>query len=87
MIIRSAGASVHAGVLMVMGIAGCETESGFTVACLKADSNMVQVLEDKARNHRGPGAGNAVAAWANRVIDRQARHGARPIAEETDPMA
>ena len=72
---------------MVLGIAGCETESGFTVACLKTDSNTVQDLEDKARNLREPGASNAVAAWANRVIDRQARPGARPIAEATDPMA
>ena len=33
-VIRSAGVIVHAEVLMVIGIAGCETESGFTVACL-----------------------------------------------------
>ena len=38
-IIRSAGAIVHAEVLMVIGIAGCETESGFIIACLKADSD------------------------------------------------
>ena len=86
-IIRSAGAIVHAEVLMVIGIAGCETESGFTVACLTADSNTVEKLEDKARSHRGPSASNAVAAWTNRVIDGENTHGSRPIAEETDPVA
>ena len=45
-IIRSAGAIVRGEVLMVIGIAGCETESGFTVASLKADRNTVQDLED-----------------------------------------
>ena len=72
---------------MVIGIAECETESGFSVACLTADSDTVEALEDKARNHRGPSAGNAIAAWANRVIDGEVRHGPRPIAEEPDPMA
>ena len=86
-IIRSAGAIVHAEVLMVIGIAECETESGFTVACLKADSDTVEDLEDKARKHRGPGPSNPIAAWANRVIDGEIGHGARPIAEQTDPVA
>ena len=85
--IRSAGAIVHAEVLMVTGIAGCETESGFTVACLTADSNTVEELEDKARNHRGPGASNAIAAWTNQVIDGENTHGNHPIAEEADPVA
>ena len=86
-IIRSAGAIVHAEVLMVIGIAGCESESGFTVACLSADSDTVEDLEDKARNHRGPGTSHAIAAWTNRVIEGEDRHGARPIAAEIDPMA
>ena len=86
-IIRSAGAIVHAEVLMVIGIAGCESESGFTVACLSADSDTVEDLEDKARNHQGPGASNAIAAWTNQVIDGQSTHGNHPIAEEADPVA
>ena len=86
-VIRSAGAIVHAEVLMVIGIAGCETESGFTVACLTADNDTVADLEDKARSHRGPGSGNAIEAWTNRVIDGENGHGTRPIAEETDPVA
>ena len=86
-IIRSAGAIVHAEVLMVIGIAGCESESGFTVACLSADSDTVEDLEDKARNHRGPGTSHAIAAWTNRVIEGEDRPGARPIAAEIDPMA
>ena len=86
-IIRSAGAIVHAEVLMVIGIAGCETESGFTVACLKANSNTVEELEDKARSHRGPSASNAIAAWTNQVIDGERTHDSRPIAEEIDPVA
>ena len=69
------------------GIAGCETESGFTDACLKADSNTVQDLEDKARKHRGLGTSNAIAAWTNQVIDGESTHGSRPIAEEIDPVA
>ena len=86
-IIRSAGAIVHAEVLMVIGIAGCESENEFTVACLTADSNTEADLEDKARNHRGPGSGNAIAAWTNQVIDGESTHGNRPIAEEIDPVA
>ena len=86
-IIRSAGAIVHAEVLMVIGIAGCETESGFIIACLKADSDTVEDLENKARHHRGSSASSAVAAWANRVIDGEIGHSARPIAEEPDPVA
>ena len=86
-IIRSAGAIVHAEVLMVIGIAGCESESGFTVACLSADSDTVEDLEDKARQQQCPGASNAIAAWTNQVIDGENTHGARPIAEETDPVA
>ena len=86
-VIRSAGAIVHAEVLMVIGIAGCEAESGFTVACLSADSDTVEDLEDKARHDRSAIASNAVAAWTNRVIDGEIGHGARPIAEEIDPAA
>ena len=86
-VIRSAGAIVHAEVLMVTGVAGCETESGFTVACLTADNDTVEDLEDKARNHRGPSASNAVAAWTNQVIDGESTHGNRPIAEETERVA
>ena len=87
LIIRSAGAIVHAEVLMVTGIAGAETESGFTVACLKADSDTLEDLEDKTRSHRGPSASNAIAAWTNRVIDGEIGHGPRPSAEATDPTA
>ena len=86
-IIRSAGAIVHAEVLMVIGIAGCKTESGFTVACLTADNDTVADLEDKARQQQCPGASNAIAAWTNQVIDGENTHGSRPIAEETDPVA
>ena len=86
-IIRSAGAIVHAELLMVIGIAGCETESGFTVACLSADNDTVEDLEDKARQQQCPGASSAIAAWTNQVIDGENTHGARPIAEETDPVA
>ena len=84
-VIRSAGAIVHAEVLMVIGIAGCETESGFTVACLTADSDTLENLEDSARSHPDPSANNAVAAWTNRVIDGESTQGS-PIAEEIDPV-
>ena len=73
-IIRSAGAIVHAEVLMVTGIAGCETESGFTAACLSADSDTVEELD-----------GKALAARTNRVINGEGRDDQRPIAEEIDP--
>ena len=86
-IIRSAGAIVHAEVLMVTGVAGCATECSFGVACLTADSHTVEDLEDKARNHRGSGAGSVVAAWVNRVIDGEVCQGPHPIGEEPDPMA
>ena len=86
-VIRRAGAIVHAEVLMVIGTAGCKAESGFSVACLTADSKTVEELEDKARSHRGPSASNTIAAWTNQVIDGESTHGSRPIAEETDPAA
>ena len=73
-VIRSAGTIVHAEVLMVTGIAGCETESGFTVACLSDDSDTVEELD-----------GKALAAWTNRVINGEGRDDQRPIAEEIDP--
>ena len=73
-VIRSAGTIVHAEVLMVTGIAGCETESGFTVACLSDDSDTVEGLD-----------GKALAAWTNRVINGEGRDDQRPIAEEIDP--
>ena len=50
-------------------------------------SRTVEALENKARNHRGPGAGSVVTAWVNRVIDGEVRQGSHPIAEEPDPMA
>ena len=60
-----------------------EAESGFTVACLKADNDTPEDLEDKARQQQCPGANNAIAAWTNQVIDGENTHGNRPIAEDS----
>ena len=92
-IIRSAGAIVHTEVLMVTSVAECETESGFTVACLTAERTPsrhldAQRLRQAARLNApirrtsgttGPGA-SAARPWASTRVasaGRTPRSGSR----------
>ena len=73
-IIRSAGAIVHAEVLMVIGIAGCESESGFTVACLSADSDTVEDLGGQGAQPPGPGGTSQRHRRVDEPGDRRTEH-------------